>query len=109
MSKTICNHCGQLIQHVPDTLLEHEEYKQIHGVDGNYSITKTGKVYSHKRHQYVKESNRRVGLLCYGVLKQFKVDELVLRAFYEGYETGRKVHHIDGNKDNHSLNNLKVI
>lgn len=111
MIKTTCKHCGQIIKKPFIDLLEGLEHKKIPYVDGDYSVTSTGLVYSHKRNKFIKKLNYRVNLYTNNVLKSYKVSNLVASMFYNGYETIKDpfVQHKDGNPDNCNIENLIVF
>lgn len=109
--KDICPHCKQTIKSPQIDLLKDLKYKPLSNVDGKYAITSCGKVYSYKRDNFVKIINRRVALLQNSNLKSFKVSNLVAEHFYPNYKDIKDpfVMHIDDNKDNNNIDNLKVI
>ena len=86
--------------------------KSIKGYEGLYSITKSGKIWSHRNNRYIKCSPTKGGYrkvsLCY---KGGVTTKLVHRVVMESYKpTGNQdldVNHIDGDKTNNSLSNLE--
>lgn len=103
--------CNQFIKPLPINLLNGIEHKRIQNVDGVYSITNTGEVFSHKRNQFLKKINRRVPMLQNNSLKSFSINKLVAEYFYPNYKDIKEpfIQHIDDDKDNCHINNLKVF
>lgn len=96
--------------------------KQVKGYEGFYEVDKFGNVYSMDR--YDGRANRkgrklkidlnsanyaRVTLSKAGKTKRFFVHRLVYEAYYGEIPKGFQVHHIDENKLNNSINNLKLV
>ena len=96
-----------------------EESFPIPGYDG-YQITKSGHVYSTKsRYQTRPEHELKgwrdkkgyvhVGLVKDGKIKSFPVHKLQELTFMGGPQEGLQIDHIDGNKENNNLSNLRQV
>lgn len=92
-----------------------ERWKDIAGFTGKYQVSDLGRVRSYARgrngtilkHSYDRSGYHRVGLsICRGKVKWSLVHRLVLTTFV-GAKVGMQVNHIDGNKDNNTLQNLE--
>lgn len=91
--------------------------KAIENYEGLYSIDlNNNQVWGHKRQQYLKptigEKNTRnnyyrVGLCKNGITKNFKIHRLVYSAYYGKIEDNIQIDHIDGNKQNNNIENLR--
>ena len=104
-----------------------EEWKDIPNYEGYYQVSNFGRIKSLYRYRIgnggsktiVKESILKTkidkyGYLCcslskYGVLKSFKVHRLVSISFLVNSDpcTNTQINHIDGNKQNNTLENLE--
>ena len=78
----------------------------------NYAITKDGKVWSHNRNKWLKydKSNKgylRVTLCKNGKLKHKHIHRLILETYVCHCPKGMECRHLDGNKLNNSLENLR--
>lgn len=76
----------------------------------NYSVSKNGEVYSHKRNKFMKQWNRGKGYLAVEIDKKtYSVHRLVAVAFIPNPNPYKKkeVNHIDGNKHNNKASNLE--
>lgn len=92
-----------------------EIWKDIAGFAGKYQVSNLGQVRSFAKgsnakilkHFYDRSGYHRVGLsICRNKVRWVLVHRLVIIAFV-GERTGMQVNHIDGNKDNNSLQNLE--
>jgi len=93
----------------------------IPGYEGQYSVTKDGRVYSHARYDSRGHLSKgkwmnpspdnkgylRVTLRSNGCQKTLKVHRLVAQLFIPNPHCKPEVNHIDGNKANNNLHNLE--
>ena len=84
----------------------------VKGYEGLYAVTTCGKVWSYRRHKFMKLSTDRdgykvVNLSRDGSYKQFKVHRLVAEAYVPNPEAKLEVNHIDEDKSNNCVNNLE--
>lgn len=87
-------------------------YKYIPGYEGLYSIDKSGNVYSHYKHIILKPKANHRGYLMVGlhkdeVCKLFQVHRLVAITFIPNPDNKPEVDHIDTNRKNNDVNNLR--
>ena len=102
-----------------------EQWAQIAGYEGYYSVSNTGKVRSEarivgKKNMSVKERLMKFGsdrkengyckvyLTINRVTKSFLVHRLVYASFMGVIPEGVQIDHIDGNKENNNLSNLRL-
>lgn len=87
-------------------------HKKIKGFE-EYTVTKTGDVYSHKNGKKKKlkpENNHgylRVALSSQGRSKKFRIHRLVAMSFINNKNNHKCVNHLDGNKKNNCVENLE--
>lgn len=91
-----------------------EEWKYIEGYEGLYKISNFGKVFGIKNNKEMawvlnKDCSYVVSLSKNGKQKQFVISRLVAQMFIPEYTKWSKVVHIDGDKSNCKVDNLKVI
>jgi hypothetical protein len=92
-----------------------EEWKDIPGFDGDYQVSTTGRVKSFKQHSegmILKQYADRYGylkvvLLNGGKPHYFTVHRLVAMTFLEKPEGKNEVDHIDCNRQNNNVENLR--
>lgn len=91
-----------------------EIWKDVPGYEGLYSVSTKGRVYSHKTKKYLSAGNPEscwgyvyVCLNKHGKTKQFSLHRLVAKTFIPNPDNFLIVHHIDGNPQNNSVDNLK--
>lgn len=122
--------CLELLSYRFDNQLYLEEFRDVAGYEGVYSVSNFGRVFSHLR--IVSQSNRHGGytkrpyggkllkwhfkpktgyetvdLTQNGKTKTISVHRLVALAFIENPESKSQVNHIDGNKRNNFFKNLE--
>jgi len=90
------------------------EFKPINGYDGLYSISDTGRVYSHKRRVFLKDNKLKDGYIQVSLTrdreeKKYNIHRLVALTFVDGYRDGLVVNHIDEVKDNNEYQNLEWV
>jgi len=84
-----------------------EELKTIIGYP-NYSVTNTGRVWSHKRQIWLKpKMNSPYNRVVLTGQKCFSIHRLVAQSFIPNSENKPQVNHIDLNKRNNNVNNLE--
>lgn len=85
--------------------------KVIPGSNGEYSVTKSGRVYSHKSNKYLTQFVRRgynaVTLAKTGRVYQRFVHRLVAITYLPNPKNLPQINHKDGNKMNNALGNLE--
>lgn len=101
-----------------------EKLYSIKSFEGKYSITKSGKVFSHpkgfkghKNGMWMKIMIDKKGSVNYPYVRLFKnkknhkrfIHRLLAYIFIPNPKNKREVNHIDGNKLNYSLNNLEWV
>ena len=93
-----------------------ELWKYIEGQEERYAVSSYGRVksfYSGKKKREVplimkgRESSRGYLQVCLGERKQFLIHRLVATAFNPNPENKRTVDHIDGDRKNNSVENLR--
>jgi hypothetical protein len=94
--------------------LNNEEIRDVVGFEGNYSITESGKLYSHKKKRYVSTCNKTCGYLFRDLYKdgkrrKFLIHRLVAQAFVPNPENKPEVNHKDGHKLNNHYTNLEWV
>lgn len=95
--------------------------KAIKGYEERYRVFEDGRIVSiakspknknrnkDLKHWIDKDGYHTVSLFKNGKSKQFRVHRLVAEAFIENFNNLPQVNHIDGNKDNNSVENLEWI
>jgi hypothetical protein len=78
----------------------------------NYSISNFGIIKNNKTNRIMKQDIRKDGykqikLYKNGIMKSFRVHRLVAKAFLENPDNKPKVDHIDENKSNNNVKNLR--
>jgi len=90
---------------------EEEEFKRIEGFD-NYLVSNFGNIKNNKTNRILKQSNhpkgyKLVDLSKNGNSKKFKVHRLVGISFLENPDNKPMIDHIDENKANNNVKNLR--
>ena len=88
-----------------------EELKDIKDYEGEYAITRDGRVWSYKSNKFLKhglvKGYHRVCLCKEGKCKNFRVHRLVAQTFIPNPEGLPEVNHKDEDKSNNNVNNLE--
>lgn len=88
--------------------------KYIHKYEGHYSVTKGGRIFSHKSNKFLKLLNDRNGYLSVSLSKDNKVSRasvhrIVAHAYICNDDNKPCVNHIDGDKKNNQIGNLEWV
>lgn len=98
-----------------------EIWKDIEGYEGLYQVSNIGRIKSFPRtgtqtkeeriKKFVKSFNGyyRVSLWKNGKSQVSLVHRIVAKAFFDNISDDLQVNHIDGNKENNSLDNLELV
>lgn len=89
-----------------------ENFRQISGYEGLYSVSDKGEVLSEKRKRILSCGKNQYGynlvvLFKDGKGKQYLVHRLVAEAFIDNPDNLPEINHKDENKDNNSVENLE--
>ena len=87
-----------------------EVWKNIDGFDGRYQVSTWGRVRSINgiMKPYVNHNGYlKIGLMKNGKCHKKRINRLVAMAFIENPDNLPQVDHIDGNKQNNSITNLR--
>ena len=90
---------------------EEEEFKRIEGYD-NYIVSNFGNIKNNKTNKIMKLQNhiqgyKQIGLTKNGKQKYFLIHRLVGKAFLENFDNKPVIDHIDENKSNNNIKNLR--
>lgn len=88
--------------------------KPIEGFENLYSVTSCGKVWSHKRNKFIaiqttKRGYKTVVLYKDGKSRNYRVNRLVAQAYIPNPLGLPEVDHINEDKNNNSINNLRWV
>ena len=100
---------------IESVTLPGEEWRDVVGYDGYYMVSNLGRVASFHRamHPVLLKSNPKAGSYCKvtirkdGVVKTFQVHQLVAISFIPNPHNYRSIDHIDGDKRNNNISNLR--
>ena len=91
------------------------EFTPIEGLEGRYSVSREGEVYSHLRNKILKGGTSGNGyryvsfMAASGVADARFIHRLVAKTFIPNPEGLPEVNHIDGNKINNHVDNLEWV
>lgn len=89
-----------------------ETWKPVRGYEGIYEVSDLGRVMSLRTGKILKNQPNR-GYLCTTLTnqttKRFSVHRLVYEAFHGPIPDGLQIDHIDGDKANNTLSNLRAV
>ena len=91
---------------------EIEEMKDIAGFEGEYAITRDGRVWSYKSKRFLKPLNNGIGYYRVDLYKDKKIKRclihrLVAEAFIPNPDNKPQVNHLDECKSNNCVDNLE--
>ena len=91
---------------------EQIEMRPIKNWEGYYSITKEGKVYSHRRDKFLSprismDGYNRIALQKEGYRREYRIARLVAETFIRSPKENEQVNHIDFNRINDYIDNLE--
>lgn len=89
-----------------------EIWKDVDGYEGLYSISSWGRIFSHRKQQYLtpritRAGYHRVHLAKDGIVQDFMVHRLVATAFISNPERKPTVNHINEDKNDNRVENLE--
>ena len=88
--------------------------KDINGYEGLYAVDDSGNVWSYRKNDWLSQGLQSKGyyqvVLCKNEeRKTYIVHRLVAQAFLDDYSEDLQVDHIDGNRLNNKLENLRMV
>lgn len=87
--------------------------KDIKGYEGRYAATEDGRIWSHVSNKFLKPVKRKDGYYKvtlsdkYCSVKYYLLHRIIAETFLENPENKPTVDHIDRNKDNNNISNLR--
>lgn len=86
--------------------------KDVVGYEGLYAVTSCGRVWSYKNKMFLKPQDNRKGYMYVNLIKDKKrhkvyVHRIVAEAYIPNPENLETIDHIDNNKQNNCINNLR--
>lgn len=89
-----------------------EIWREVVGYEGLYAVSSHGRIFGKKKNKHLSFGNGKagyqlVGLCKNGIRKNHQVHRLVATAFIENSKKKKVVNHIDGDKHNNVVGNLR--
>jgi hypothetical protein len=94
--------------------MENKNLKDIEGYEGQYSVSELGEVWSHKTNKYLSLADDTYGYLTVNLSGDkeqhtVKVHRIVANAFLPNPDNRPQIDHIDRNRANNNVTNLKWV
>lgn len=90
-------------------------HKWIEGYENLYSVTSMGEIYSYRTKKFLKQEKNHRGYFMvdlydkYGKKKKYTIHRLVAKAFIPNSNSDLEVDHIDTNRENNNVDNLRWV